>query len=87
MTRHQYGISAVVLRCHFAEKPVVASRNVICLLRLAKDLRHSNQVFTETATQGDLQGDLQDMKNKPGSIVYLVILLQTLYLRTYYLQI
>ena len=66
---------------------MVASQNVICLLRLAKDLRHSNQVFTETATQGDLQGDLQDMENKPGSIVYLVILLQTLYLRTYYLQI
>lgn len=37
----------------------------------------------ETATQSDLQ----DMKNKPCSIVYLVILLQTLYLRTYHLQI
>ena len=82
MTRHQYGISAVVLRCHFPEKQVVTLRNVICLLRLAKDLRHTNQVF-----QGHLQGHLQDMKNRPGSIVYLVILLQTLYLRTYYLQI
>ena len=33
-TRHQYGISMIVLRRHFAAKPVVASRNVGCFVRL-----------------------------------------------------
>ena len=36
VTHHQYGISALVLilRRHFAGKPLVASRNVVCFLRL-----------------------------------------------------
>ena len=34
VTRHQYGISALFLRRNLAEKPVVASPNVGCFLRL-----------------------------------------------------
>ena len=34
VTRHQYGISAVVSQTSFHRKPLVASRNVVCFLRL-----------------------------------------------------
>ena len=34
VTRHQYGISAPVSKTSFTEKPVVASPNVSCFLRL-----------------------------------------------------
>ena len=34
MTRHQYGISALVSQTSFGEKPVIASPNVGCFLRL-----------------------------------------------------
>ena len=34
MTRHQYGISAVISQTAFCRKPPVASRNVGCFLRL-----------------------------------------------------
>ena len=36
MTSHQYGIPALFLRCHLPGKPVVASPNVCCFLRLDK---------------------------------------------------
>ena len=38
VTRHQYGISAVVLKRRFLGKPLVASRNVGCFLRLHERL-------------------------------------------------
>ena len=34
VTRHQYGISALVSKTSFTEKPVVASPNISCFLRL-----------------------------------------------------
>ena len=36
VTSHQYGIPALFLRCHLPGKPVVASPNVCCFLRLDK---------------------------------------------------
>ena len=38
VTRHQYGISALVSQTSFAEKLLVASRNVVCFLRLGRML-------------------------------------------------
>ena len=34
VTRHQYGVSALVSKTSFTEKPVVASPNISCFLRL-----------------------------------------------------
>ena len=35
VTRHQYGISALVSETTFRGKPLVGSRNVVCFLRLS----------------------------------------------------
>ena len=46
--RHQYGISALVSQTSFAGKPVVASRNIGCFLRLG-GLKSVNINFIENS--------------------------------------